>query len=166
MATQRSGINRALMWVRKVLQVTEETDSPRVLSEELRPIVDVFGWERLPEEQFLTATAPDPAVIVASEATPPDILRVVLHSSLEHTDTGVTHTAWQIKRRNPGALDVGVPTDRITIAVGEFLSMIGRTYLIEGDFMIAEVAAAPAAGQLTFRQIVIDLPIGEYIPPL
>ncbi len=163
---QRSGINRALMWVRKVLEVTEETDSPRVLSEKLRPIIDVFGWERLPEEQFQTATAPAVATIVASGATPPDILRVVLHSSVEHSDTGVEHDVWQIKRRNPGALDVGLPTDRTQILVGEFNSMIGRTYLIEGDFMIAEVAVAQVAGQLTFRQIFIDLPIGEYIPPL
>jgi len=166
MATQRSGINRALMWVRKVLQVTEETDSPRVLSEKLQPIIDVFGWERLPEAVFVTSTAAAPTAIVASGATPADILRIVLHSSVEHTDTGVVHEAWQIKRRNPGAIDVGLPTDRRQIVVGEFNSLIGRTYLIDGDFMIAEVSTAPVAGQLTFRQIQIDLPIGEYIPPL
>ncbi len=163
---QRSGINRALMWLRKTLEITEETESPQVLSEKLQPVIDVFGWERLPEEQFNTATVAAPGIALASPATPTDILRVVYGASLEHTDTGVNHIAWLLKRRNPGALDVGLPTDRQDIDVGEFLSMIGRTFLVEGDFIVAEVIGAPAAGQLTLRLNFIDLPIGEYIPPL
>ncbi len=162
----RSGINRGLMWLRKTLEINEETESPQVLSELLRPVIDVFGWERLPEEQFSTNTQAQPGVAIASGTPAEGILRVVFGASLEHTDTGASHVAWLLKRRNPGPLDVGLPTDRINIAVGEFLSMQGRTFLIENDFVVAEMLVAPAAGQMTLRLNFVDLPIGEYIRPL
>jgi len=163
---QRSGINRALMWLRKTLEITEETESPQVLSEKLRPIVDVFGWHRLEEEEFLTSTAAQPAVAVASATPAVGTLRLVLQASLEHSDTGVNHIAWLTKRRNPGPLDCGLPTDRVDIDAGEFLSMVGHTYLINNDFVIAEMIGAPVAGSMVLRLIAIDLPIGEYVPHL
>ena len=95
MPQQRSGINRALMWLRKTLQITEETDSPQILSELLRPTIDVFGWERLAERTtFFQATAAAPAVNVNGPVTPDDVLRLVLHANVSHTDTGVAHLLW------------------------------------------------------------------------
>ena len=87
-------------------------------------------------------------------------------ASLEHTDTGVSHTCWLIKRRNPGSIDVGLPADRTAIVVGEFMSMIGTTFLVAGDFIIAEVVDVPAAGQLSLRLNVVDVELGEYVAPL
>ncbi len=163
---KRSGINRSLMWLRKVFEVTEETESPQVVGELLRPVVDVFGWERLPEEQFEIATAAQPATAVASSGTPVDVLRLVLHASLRHTDTGVNHVAWVLKRRNPGPFNIGLPNDRVDIDATEHLSVIGHTFLVEGDFLIGEVIGAPVAGSLSLATNFIDLPIGEYFPPL
>lgn len=159
-------IKRNFLWLRRTLGIIDKTTLPGEIVGEVRPIIDTFGWDRLPEEQFLTATAGQPATAIASADTPPDTLRLVYGASLEHTDTGVNHIAWLIKRRNPGALDVGLPTDRQDIDVGEFLSMIGTCFLVEGDFIIAEIIGAPVAGQLTLRLNVVDVDLGEYVPPI
>jgi len=159
-------IKRNLVWLRRALGIIDKTTLPGQILGEVRPTIDTFGWERLPEEQFLTTQAPDPAVAVASAATPADTLRIVYGASLEQSDTGVNHIAWMIKRRNPGALDVGLPTDRQDIDVGEFMSMIGTTFLVEGDFIIAEMIGVPLAGNMTLRLNVVDVDIGEYVPPL
>jgi len=163
---QRSGINRGFMWLRRVFEVTEETDTPRVLSEVAQPIVDTFGWERLENTQFEADAAGQPATAVASSTPAVGILRVVFGASLEHSNVGATHDAMLIKRRNPGGVDVGLPTDRSSIIAGEFLSMQGHTFLVNNDFVIAEMLVAPIAGQMTLRVNFVDLPFGEYIPPL
>lgn len=164
MATDK--IKRNFLWLRRVLGIIDKTTLPGDIVGEVRPTIDTFGWDRLPEEQFLATVAPDPAQAVASGETPANTLRIVYGASLEHTDTGVTHTAWLIKRRNPGSIDVGLPTDRSTIVVREFMSMIGTTFLLAGDFIIAEVVGVPVAGQLSLRLNVVDVDLGEYVPPI
>lgn len=159
-------IKRNLVWLRRALGIIDKTTLPGEILGEVRPTIDTFGWERLPEEQFLSTGAPDPAIAIASEPTPENTLRIVYAASLEHSDVAVNHVAWMIKRRNPGALDVGLPTDRQDIDAGEFLSMIGTTFLVAGDFIIAEILGAPVAGQLTLRLNVVDVDIGEYVPPI
>lgn len=157
-------IKRSFVWLRRTLEIIAKTTLPGEILGEVRPILDTFGWDRLQEEQFSQATAAAPARAVASDTPPVGTLRFVLGASLEHTDTGVTATGWLLKRRNPGATDVGLPTDRSAIVVGEFLSMQGTTFLVNNDFIIAEVFAVPVAGQLSLRLRFIDLPFGEYIP--
>ncbi len=159
-------IKRNFLWLRRTLGIIDKTTLPGDVVGEVRPTIDMFGWERLPEEQFVAATAGQPNPAVATAATPADTLRIVYGASLEHTDTGVTHTAWLLKRRNPGSIDVGLPADRTAIVVGEFMSMIGTTFLVAGDFIVAEVSAAPAAGQLSLRINFVDVDLGEYVPPI
>ena len=162
----RDKIKRSFLWLRRTLEIIDKTTLPGEILGEVRATLDTFGWDRLPSEQFLQFVATAPQVAVASSTPPIDVLRVVLGASLEHTDTGVNHIAWLTKRRNPGPFDVGIPTDRQDIDVGEFMSMIGRTFLINNDFVIAEIIGAPVVGQITLRLITIDIPFGEYIPPL
>ncbi len=163
MAQQRSGINRALMWLRKTLEITEETDAPQVLSEILRPTIDVFGWERLATPTFDTEFSP--TTIVAGPITPPGVLRIVTTVSVRHTDVGVTHILWMDKLietgeiiglvQNPPALlnDVSMGLDRwIPVEAGARLR--GRTFL------------ALAVGNIALDFQFVDLPIGEYIAPM
>ncbi|MEE8489994.1 MAG: hypothetical protein V3S43_06630 [Acidimicrobiia bacterium] len=162
----RDKVKRAFTWIRKTLRIIDRTTLPGEILGEIRPTLDTFGWERLPEATVLTSQAANPGVAVASATPDIDTLRLVLHASLEHGDTGVSQTASLLKRRNPGALDVGLPVDRPVIIVGEFMSMIGTTFLVNNDFIIAEMLTIPAAGSMTLRLWVIDLPFGEYIPPV
>ncbi len=159
---QRSGINRALMWLRRTLEITEETESPQVLSEKLRPVIDVFGWERLPELQILqTAAAATGEVLSGSPAT--GIVRLVLHCSVLLTGSGVGVTAI-IRKRIPSGANVGLPLDRESMEDDEVTSMIGHTFLVEGDAIVAAYVNPPAGGTSTLSVAVIDLPVGEYIP--
>jgi len=159
-------IKRNFLWLRRTLGIIDKTTLPGEVVGQVRPTIDMFGWERLPEEQFLATTAAAPGKAVASAATPDNTLRIVYAASLEHTDAAVSHTAWLIKRRNPGGIDVGLPSDRQQIVVGEFMSMIGTTFLVAGDFIIAEVVDALVLGQLSLRLVVVDVDLGEYVPPI
>lgn len=162
----RSGINRPFSWLKKTLEITEKTTAPDSLKPDVQSIIDVFGWERLVQEQFELETAAAPATAVATDPVPGDTLRIVYGASLVHTDTAVNHDAWLLKRRNPGPFDTGIPTDRSMIQVGEHCSMQNMIFLIEGDFIIGEIFLAQTVGNLTLAVNFVDVPIGEYIPPL
>jgi len=160
----RSGINRALMWLRKTLEITEETQSPQILSETLRPTIDVFGWERLGgATEFDSSGAAAPAQLVNGPTTPDDVLRLYVHASVVHTDTAVEKFLWiekqlpittslvgcTVPRNVPINVDVGSP-NWIWVEAGARLR--GRT-----DINLV-------VGALVLDLNFIDLPIGEYIP--
>ncbi len=161
---QRSGINRGFTWLRKVLEITEETDAPSVLSEIVRPSMDLFGWERLGGvTEFDSSGAAAPAQFVNGPTTPDDVLRLYVHASVVHTDTGVTKFLWiekqlpittsvigcTVPQNVPINVDVGSP-DWIWVEAGARLRGRSDINLVAGALVL----------DLNF----IDLPIGEYIP--
>ncbi len=160
----RNGINRGLQWIKKVLEITEVATVPTQVLPEVRPGVDVFGWERLPEVQASTASAAA-TTIVQSAVTPADTLRLVLSAAVKHTDVGVPHDLW-ITKAIQNTIRVGLPTDRgALIEPNVFASLIGGTYLVQGDFLFGETDVATAGGtDLILTMMFVDLPIGEYIP--
>lgn len=157
----RSGINRALMWLRKTLEITEETESPQVLSEKLVPMIDVFGWSRLGDQVFI-ATAAAATGEVLSASPPTGILRYVLHCSVLLTGSGVGVTPI-IRKRGASGASVGLPLDRESMEDDEVASIIGHTFLTEDDFLVAAYVNPPAGGTSTLTLLVVDLPVGEYI---
>lgn len=159
-------IKRSFVWIRKTLGIIDKTTLPGEILGEVRPILDMFGWERLLEEVVLSVNALFPAVAVASATPPVGTVRLILAASLEHGDVAVNHIGWIVKRRNPGATDVGLSTDRTEFDAGEFLSLTRPTFLQNNDFLVGEIIGAPAAGNLSLRTFHIDLDPGEYVPPI
>ncbi len=159
----RNGINRAFSWIKRTLEITEVATVPTLILPEVRAVADLFGWERLEHLEIEAANGAAPALVVASATPGPGVLRLICAASLTHTDTGVTHQCSINKRTNPANFNVGLPTDRDTVEVGEFCSMIGRTFLVENDFLIGSVITAPVAGTLSLRFYFVDLTIGEYV---
>lgn len=164
--TQRSGINRGLMWLRKVLEITEETDSPRVLSEELRPIVDVFGWERLNEAATNVATSGVNVNIISSAAVPDDTMRLVLEASVETANVALAFTLWIDHLDAQSNVNVGVmrPIQTAISAITIRAAMTRMIIMRPGDVLAGR--SSPATGgvdTLVLRQRFVDLPIGEYI---
>ncbi len=170
MPRQLSGINRALMWLRKVMEITESTESPRVLSEVLDPVIDVFGWDRLREAETIENVGAAATAQVVSAVSPADVLRLVLTAQVESSDVAIAQDLWVAQR---GV--IGVQND---VAVGEIYSQaIGfattpassnrLVFLSPGERLVGHSIPAPGVGEeLTMRFRMIDIPFGEYIPEL
>ncbi len=161
---QVSGINRGFMWLRKVLQITEETESPSVLSEIVRPTMDVFGWDRLAQVRVHdNSGAAAPASTVNAPITPNDVLRVVFHASVRHTDTGVDHLLWIDKLEASGGGLTGITTSNLAVPVGVDQGTDRWIFLEPGTRLRGRADIALVAGALAIDLNFIDLPIGEYI---
>ena len=166
----RSGINRGFMWLRKVLQVTEETDTPQVVSENLRPTIDVFGWERYSVEggtADLNAQGTLAADSVLLAAVPADVMRYVIFGSMSHNDPVAGGLELSMHVRLVGALEIGISRPIQVLANPTRVGIERSILLAPGQLLLARSVPAPAAGtRLFIRYHFVDLPIGEYIPPL
>lgn len=162
----RNGINRAFSWLKKTLEITEVATVPSAILPDVRAVADLFGWERLETVELQQVNAAQPLVAVASLAVPAGVLRLVQNCSLSHTDTTVPHDVALSKRTNPINISIGLPTDRSLILPGQFVSLIGRTFLVENDFLIGTMLDVPVAGVFTLRMSFVDLAFGEYLTPV
>ncbi len=167
---QRSGINRGFMWLRKVLEVTEETDTPRVLSEIAQPTLDTFGWDRyspngVPDDINAQGTLAADSVLLA--AVPAGIMRFVIFASCSHNDPVVGGLELSMQVRVQGALDIGISRP-IQVLANPTRTGLERSILMQpGEVLLCRSNPAPAAGTRLFvRYRFVDLPFGEYIPPL
>ncbi len=163
---QRSGINRALMWLRKTLEITEETDSPRVLSEILGPTLDVFGWERLNETVSNVATSAVNQSTIAGPVVPADVLRLVLEANVETAESTLAFTMWIDHLDGDSNINVGVmrPIEIPISAISIRCAMTRQVIMSPGDVLSGRSSPATGVGDtLVLRQRFVDLPIGEYI---
>jgi len=163
-----NGINRGLQWIKKVLEITEVATVPTQVLPEVRPTLDLFGWERLGETEnaaFNNAAPATSIVTGTSFAVDDGSVRYIINMSGQHTDTGVPHTVWMTKRGTSGG-DVGLPLDRTLIDPLENASMIGNTWIFPGESVAFRTDLALVAGIIQINIEFIDVPIGEYIPHL
>jgi len=160
-------IKRAILWIRKTLEITERTNVPEAIENVIRPTLDVLGWQRLSETISVGFSAAAPAAVVqVTTAVPEGIFRYIVKCSGHHSDAGVTHEVWLSKRGEPkSVVDVGIPLDRQSIQDSEFSSMIGSTFLLAEEILFFRTRSALVAGNLSLELEVIDIPIGEYIAP-
>jgi len=160
-------IKRAILWIRKTLEITERTDVPESIENVVRPTLDILGWERLRETISVSLSAAAPAASVQTQAViPQGILRYVVKCSCHHSDTGVTHEVWLTKRGDPKTVvEIGIPIDRQSIQTSEFASMIGSTFLVTDEVLFCRTRTALVANFLNLELEFIDIPIGEYIAP-
>jgi len=167
---QRSGINRGFTWLRKVLQITEETDAPSVLSDVVRPTMDVFGWERHQEMTALLALGAAAANFTITPVVPDGFMRYISEASIESNDAVTALTLW-IEHRTSSGVDQDIAVTRpLLVAAGAFaihLAMDRPILLASGDRLVGKSEPAPVgAATLRLKTRFIDLPIGEYIAPL
>ncbi len=171
---QRSGINRALMWLRKTLEITEETQSPQVLSETLRPMIDVFGWERLTglneADNAEGVEGADNTDIVVLTAVPDGIMRYVIYASMSHNDPATNLSLSMQVRLSAaiGALDIGVAQSIKNTSEQPLRASLDRNILLQpGEQLICRSQPAPAIGSALFiRYKFVDLDPGEYLQAL
>jgi len=167
---QKSGINRGFIWLRKVLQITEETESPSVLSEIVRPTMDVFGWERLAglvgSPQTITTTGGAATDVVIQLAVPEGVMRFVFFSDVAHDDpvAGGLLLSMQIRI---GGIDIGLDKPFQSLALPARVGLERPILMQPGQQLLARSVPAPAAATSMFlRYRFVDLDPGEYLPPL
>ncbi len=165
----RSGINRALMWLRKTLQITEETEAPQILSEILRPTIDVFGWQRwspegIPDREIATGALATASVEL--DAVPAGIMRYYMFVSGSHNDpVGGGLDLALICRA--GGIDLAVAPAVQGASPLLIRHGFGSVLLAPGQQLVIRSVPAPAAGLvLTMRAQFVDIDFGEYIPPV
>ncbi len=158
----RSGINRGLMWLRKTLQITEETESPQVLSETLRPVIDVFGWDLPPIQNESVATA-GVTVITRLPAVPEGESHLIFACDISHDD-GVGSKDISIRYENEAGNEVSVHST-VDNVVDSFLIAMDRPILVRaGDRLIGRARSSIAAGSdFTIRAFFYVLQPGEYL---
>jgi len=172
---QRSGINRGFMWLRKVLQITEETDTPRVLSEVAQPSLDAFGWSRVASQDGTpTQSENNQGVLggnsVLLSAVPAGVMRYVIYAACGHNDdTQALNLSLQIRLID--ALDIGIqPSELLPIQSGQMIIQHGsrRSILLSpGEILLCRCQPNPDPGKRLFvRYKFVDLEPGEYVPPL
>ncbi len=170
MSHRRGGINRAFSWIKKILEVTEETTVPERVLAEVRPSLDVFGWEAYEgmssENQTLANTA-----TVSGVTVPEGVNRLYLAASVDTNDIVNEFTLWiEMFPANGTSTAVTAPVTPPINRGTSFIRAGGlpRPFLLgPGGTVRGRAAPATAGGAtLTIRAIFIDLPIGEYIPPI
>lgn len=164
-------IKRAIIWLRKSLEVTEKTELPGTITDEIRPILDAFGWDRLKEVQNNTVSG-TATTSVDGPVVPPDVIRLIVLCSVNHTEPLITvfHHLW-VDLKPPGANSVGVSRPQSvpgSAAAEEIRVPIQRKFLMRpGENLRARASPATGVGiTLEMRQLFVDLPFGEYIPPV
>ncbi len=168
--SHRGGINRAFSWIKKVLEVTEPTTVPERVLAEVRPSLDVFGWERYEDIETETQTVAD-ATAASAAAVPDGVNRLYLAAEVGTNDIVNQFTFW-IEAFPLGGVQVAI-TPPVTPPVQDATSTIRngglpRPFLLgPGGRLRGRVAPATAGGAtLTIRTLFIDIPFGEYIPPI
>ncbi len=169
---QRSGINRPFSWMKKVLEITEETEAPSVLSEQVRPVMDLFGWERLSPQGIPDTVTQQGAIttdIVVAPAVPAGIMRLVLLASAFHDDPVAGGLVLSIQVRTTplggGTVDIAVGPSRLTEATPVQLGITQKLLLQPGQSLLCRSLTTPTVGdRLTIRYRFVDLEFGEYLP--
>jgi len=166
-------IKRAIIWIRKTLDITEKTTQPGTISGEIRPMLDVFGWDRLASStavQGLVAID-DNTTAAIGPITPDGVVRYVLFASVQHDEApGTFLNCWvDLQSVNNFPIPV-VPVQLIDGAVAGAQIRHGgggRPFIMRpGDRLRGRASPATGVGiDLVVRQFFVDLPEGEYILP-
>ncbi len=160
-------IKRAILWIRRNLEIKERTNVPEFVDNIVRPTMDVLGWERLLQTRSSAISNAAPGFSVQTGVfTNNDTVRFILKAGVFHSDTGVTH---QVRLERHGevraSVAVGLPLDQHSIGDGGALcSMIGNTFILPGQFLRARVVTNLVVGTLNLNIQFIDVPNDEYIP--
>lgn len=159
-------IKRNFVWLRRVLGIIDKTTLPGEILGDVRPTMDLFGWDRLAEASSFSASAvAAPGFLVNGPITPEGVVRLVLNASVRHTDTGVSMFMFIDKdMRGTSAELVGVTTPYVQLPPNVDASADRWLTLAPRHRLRGRAEAALVAGALTLSFEFIDLPIGEYIP--
>lgn len=166
-------LKRSFIWLRQALRIIDKTTLPGTIVGEVRPTIDIFGWDRLNPESSGPGNGPESLnnngalanTTASMVAVPAGVMRYIINASCQTDDAALI-----------AFMRMEVVKDGIAIAAQEpfFLNANGanvriglnRHLLLEtGDVLQCVSSVAPAAGQRnSIRARFVDIDFGEYIP--
>jgi len=163
-------IKRPLIWLQTVLEILgQKTTLPESITEEVRPTVDLFGWDRHVETERTTNAGADNTNQVVSAQVPDGFVRFITAASLETTDDANALHLWMAKRTEPGSQQVGLTRPFLAPVgtAGMEIPLERPVLLLENERLVGRSDPAPAVGSaLTIIFTSVLLPFGEYVQPL
>jgi len=171
-------VKRALIWLRTAFRITDKTTLPGEILGEIRPTVDVFGWDRRNPQSsgpgagpvVLAITGLPVSDILVSPAVPEGVMRYIIYASMSHNDSAGLVLSMQV--RTPGNVDVAINAppggSNFTIPEQPYRVGLERSILLEpGESLMVRSIPPPAIGLTLFlTQKFVDIDPGEYMPPL
>ncbi len=156
-------IERAVRWMAKVLTANRDAlPFPQGITDQINPVIDVFGSQRISELQVATVLGGSAQIEVFHTAVPEDRVRQYLSMEFSHDDP----TARRVRAGRIFATDTGFPfagmQDEVLATAGEFFAV--RNFTVGPGSRAAARADAIAVGtQLTLTVSWIEAPLGEYL---
>jgi len=163
-------IKRPLIWLQTVLQILgQKTTLPESIDEEVRPTVDLFGWDRHVETLRTTNAGADATNQVVSAQVPDGFVRFITAASIETNDDVTAMHLWLARRTEPGSVQVGLTRPFLAPAgtAGMEIPLERHVLLLENERLVGRSDPAPLAGSaLTINFVSVLLPFGEYVKSL
>ena len=166
-------VKRALIWLRTSFRITDKTTLPGEILGEIRPVVDVFGWDRYNPRSVGAGSGPSfqnanggvATNIALLSIVPDDVSRLVIYASMSHNDPAGLIMAMIVRG---GGVDLAVAMSSVAIVPEPIRFPLPRQILLQpGEQLIAVSEVAPAAGfRLNVRYKFVDLDPGEYVPAI
>lgn len=162
MSSERSGINRALSWIKKVFLITEETNVPSVVGELVRPTLDVFGWERAADTEHAFLSTGGATLVTILPPVPAGEYWLVFACDVTHNDVAAKDVG--IVYQNQLSNQINVKGTE-SLLLNTFISL-DRPILVSpgASLMGRSLQTIPIGKVFQIRAEFIRLPIGEYIP--
>ena len=156
-------IERAIRWMAKTLTANRDAlPFPEGITNVINPTIDIFGSQRVAEQQIATVQGALAGIEVTHTRVPQDRIRYYLSIEYEHDDP--------VDRRiRPGRIiQVGAlfpfaafADDQLTVA-GQNLAV--RTFTVgPGAFAAVQANGMGAGARLTINVLWIEIPLGEYL---
>lgn len=161
-------INKDLAWVGKAFgrnpNFRQNNELPGLVIGRVTPEFDAIGWGRYAEEQYGSTAGVNVATVLAP-INDTENNRLYTKFSGFHDDPGFTHQL-QIFFQTPTAGLIAVSLTQVLNANAHNVGFAGVLIPPRGRLRIESLDAVGAGNTLQINWAFIEIPQGEYVPPL
>ncbi len=156
-------IQRAIRWMAKTLTANRDAlPFPSGITDQINPVIDVFGSQRIEELQFETVLGTLAAIEVTHGPVPDDQVRHYLSMEYASSDAaGVDLRAGRVVPTSTG-FPFAALADQVTAPANQTFAVRNFTVPPRG-FAAVQATAMAAGARMTITLLWIDAPLGEYL---
>ncbi len=156
-------LRRAILWIRRVLEINVKTDVPESVTNTVTPSLDLFGWDLLRSFERNVVQAAGPTLAIALPLVPAGEAHWYMFCDISHNDAANPHDI-NIQYRATGSQDVSI-TSGESLASEVIQAFTRPTLVLAGDRLLGvSQDNIPAGSTFTMRGKFLRMQIGEYVP--